>query len=156
MKKQIVNILVAGESSNDKHQYITSNDSGSLYKSYINITDKDLYKTPNKKDVIHGQILSTHILRPAISFIIWLYKLYEMFKKNGLSHYVIYETKNGIMNLERAVDEAVSPSFILEHKGASHQLRMHLYMLPGPPTPVLHVIHNENRGLDPPPPHPLP
>ena len=88
-----MNILVGGGPSDDKQQYIISNDSGSLYRSYINITDEDLYKTPKKKDVTHGQILSTHILRPAISFIIWLYKLYEMFENNGLLHYyAIYET----------------------------------------------------------------
>ena len=40
-------------------------------RSYINITDKALYKTLNKKDVIHGQILYIHILRP----VLWLYKL---------------------------------------------------------------------------------
>ena len=64
-------ILVGWGSLDDKHQYINRNNSGSLYRSYINITDKALYKTPNKKDVIHGQILYIHILRPAL----WLYKL---------------------------------------------------------------------------------
>ena len=83
-----------GGSSDDKHQYITSNGSGSLYRSYINIKDKDLYKTPKKKDIIHGHILSTYILKLVISFIIWLYKLYETLKNKALSHYyVIYEHK---------------------------------------------------------------
>ena len=98
-------ILVGGGSLDDKHHYITSNGSGSLFRSYINITDKALYTTPNKKDVINGQILSIHILRPAL----WHYKLYGMFRKNGLSYYyVIYETQNITMNLERAVGKAVS------------------------------------------------
>ena len=65
---------MGGGHLDEKRKDITSNDSGSLYRSYINITDKSLYKSPNKKDLIHGQILSTHML--------WLYKLYEMFKKN--------------------------------------------------------------------------
>ena len=47
-----MNIYIGGWGSlDDKHQYTTSNDSGSLYRSYINITDKALYNAPNKKDV---------------------------------------------------------------------------------------------------------
>ena len=71
-----------------------------------------------------------------------------MFKKNGLSHYyVICETKNGVMNLERAVGKAVSiPIYTWTKKGLPSIMYAFLHAT-WTPSPYLHVIHNGNRRL---------